>query len=189
MINASVSAGDADLVTAFQEGDLGAARELHDQFSDRLMALVRRRLNPVFQPRMDPEDVVQSAFRSFFRVLGKDDYAVTDNMDAVWGLLASIAINKLRAKVRFHSAGKRSIQKEDCFHHAIDATGAPDTETVFVDELRRLFSKCSPTHHSILELLLEGKSVEEVAEIQGCSTRTVNRVIERAVHELTSRLV
>jgi RNA polymerase sigma factor (sigma-70 family) len=189
MIDAAVPLGKANLVAAYQEGDLGAAQELHDQFSDRLMALVRRRLNPVFQPRMDPEDVVQSAFRSFFRVLGKDGYAAADNMDAVWGLLASIAINKLRAKVRFHSAGKRSIQREDYLDHAIDGTGAPETETIFVDELRRLFSKCCHSHQSILELLLEGKSVDEVSEIQKCSTRTVNRVIERAVHELTSRLV
>ncbi len=47
--------------------DTDAQRDLHDRYATRLLALVRARLNREFQARFDAEDVVNSAFRSFFR--------------------------------------------------------------------------------------------------------------------------
>ena len=47
-------------------GDDEAAREVFDRFARRLVGLARRRFDRRLAHRVDPEDVVQSAFKSFF---------------------------------------------------------------------------------------------------------------------------
>ena len=56
-----------DLFGRVCTGDEKAADDLFDRFVDRLTALARDRRSPKLARRVDPEDIVQSAFRSFFR--------------------------------------------------------------------------------------------------------------------------
>jgi DNA-directed RNA polymerase specialized sigma24 family protein len=46
--------------------DEQAARENFDRFARRLIGLARTRLDRRIRQKIDPEDVVQSVFRSFF---------------------------------------------------------------------------------------------------------------------------
>src|SRR5438034_4074023 len=48
-----------------RSGDPEAARQLFEQYVDRLVALARRRLSRNLAGRVDPEDIVQSVFRTF----------------------------------------------------------------------------------------------------------------------------
>src|SRR6188508_3437537 len=54
------------LLNRVRDKDPQAAMELFDRYVQRLVALVRVRLSPKLKRRIDPEDVVQSAYRSFF---------------------------------------------------------------------------------------------------------------------------
>ena len=54
------------LVERWQSGDQSAAKQLFDTYVDRLVALARRRISQRLNSRLDPEDVVQSVFRTFF---------------------------------------------------------------------------------------------------------------------------
>ena len=177
-----------DLVMSLQRGDFVAAHQLHDLYAQRLLSAVRHRMNPALRRRMDPEDVLQSAFRSFFRVVGSKDWGARGRTEQVWSLLYAITLNKLNAKIRFHAAGKRSVSREV---YEVDSIWDADTqqaEAIFVDELEYVMRENTPQHRQILELLLSGKSEADVAEIMKCSLRTVYRVLERVTGQLQSHL-
>ena len=55
--------------------------------------------------RLDPEDILQSVFRSFFVGLREERWTA-DEIDDLWRLLAGITLNKLGEKVRFHRRGE-----------------------------------------------------------------------------------
>ncbi len=54
------------LVSRWRKGDQDAAKQLFDRYASRLVALARRQISHRLASRLDPEDVVQSVFRSFF---------------------------------------------------------------------------------------------------------------------------
>src|SRR5215831_12484189 len=54
-----------------QARDGEAAREVFRRFTTQLIALTRRRFAPAFRYKVDPEDVVQSAYKSFFLRYGE----------------------------------------------------------------------------------------------------------------------
>ena len=55
-----------DVITRLRDGDSEAATEIFHRFAARLIALARTRLDSRVRQKVDPEDVVQSVFRSFF---------------------------------------------------------------------------------------------------------------------------
>src|SRR5262245_5216743 len=56
----------ADLLARWRNGDQQAAAVLFHRYADRLVALAKSRLSARLASRVDPEDVVQSVYRSFF---------------------------------------------------------------------------------------------------------------------------
>ena len=54
------------LMARLRAGEDAAAREVFERFAGRLVALARRRCNRLLARKVDPEDVVQSAYKSFF---------------------------------------------------------------------------------------------------------------------------
>src|SRR5262245_58097585 len=54
------------LVSRWRAGDQQAAAELFRRYASRLIALAQSRLSASMASRVDPEDVVQSVYRSFF---------------------------------------------------------------------------------------------------------------------------
>lgn len=181
-------ASPAKLVSNFQNGDSNAASQLHQLFARRLLALVRQRMNPAFNRRLDPEDIVQSAFRSFFRVVSADSWTPDGRSEQVWSLLCAITVNKLNARVRFHSAAKRSVEREVFAIESLSQRDMQEAEAIFVDELECVMRENTERQQQILKLLLGGRSEAEVAELKQCSLRTVYRVLERVVDQLQTRL-
>lgn len=176
------------LIASLQDGDERAAFELHERYAKRLLMLVRTRMNPTFRRRMDPEDVVQSAFRSFFRVVSDDRWNSQGRAEKVWSLLAAITLNKLNARMRYHLAGKRSVNLEDPEVDSLIDRSMPETESLFVDELQWVMCHNIESHQRILEMLLSGYDEQQVAQANDCTMRTVYRVAERALQQLRSRL-
>ncbi len=56
----------AQLLIRWREGDQAAADALFRRYAERLIGLVRLRLSEKLARRVDPEDIVQSVYRSFF---------------------------------------------------------------------------------------------------------------------------
>ena len=57
----------ARLIERLRAGDPQAAEEIFNRYARRLIALASTRLDERMRRRVDPDDVVQSAMRSFYR--------------------------------------------------------------------------------------------------------------------------
>ncbi len=83
-----------ELLSRVRQGDEQAASDLFDRYVERLIKLARSRLSAKLQRRVDPEDVVQSAYRSFFSHAQDGRYQLHKSGD-LWRLLAAITVNKV----------------------------------------------------------------------------------------------
>jgi DNA-directed RNA polymerase specialized sigma24 family protein len=77
----------AELLARWRAGDERAEDELFARYTSRLIELARRRLSAKLGRRLDPEDVVQSAYRSFCASARADRYTLRGSGD-LWRLLA-----------------------------------------------------------------------------------------------------
>jgi RNA polymerase sigma factor (sigma-70 family) len=183
----------AELLTRYYRcRDEAAAQELFRRYAARLTALARSRLSPALAPRVDAEDVVQSAYRSFFLLAGEGDVLLQESGD-LWRLLVRITLRKVYRSARRHHADCRSVERE---HFRPDETEViavgreptPAEAAALVDELRGVLAPLDSVQRRVVELRLQGHEVEAIAAEVGRSTRTVRRVLAAVGAELERRL-
>jgi RNA polymerase sigma-70 factor (ECF subfamily) len=177
-----------DLFFRLKNGDDRAAQEIFDRYADRLMVIARRRLSVKFSRRVDPEDVVQSVMRSFFRRTLDGQFDFVEGKD-LWRLLSKITLRKVLFQIRHHQAGKRDVNAETSVDGdesnstkkplAVDRQPSPVDANIFMEELQALLAELSPPYRRIIELRLQGFRVREIAEQQGCSERTIHRAVQQ----------
>ena len=153
-----------ELIARWQQGDQAAAETIFDRYVQRLSVLVRKRIGPQLQRRIDPEDVLQSAYRSFFRKAQSGDFTQLSKSGDMWKLLAAITINKLRKQCKFHGAAKRSLVEEassNGFSSVVRASPLelareppPDEAVAIIDELENVMKTLGPVPRKVLELHL-----------------------------------
>ena len=149
------------------------------------------------QRRVEAEDVVQSAYRSFFRRAG--EHYTLERQGDLWRLLAAITVNKIRGQVEFHTAKKRGIYSEESLHvdqsvirvppEFVSEEPKPDDAAVMVEELSNVLQNLDSTQRSIIELSMQNRSIEEIANQVQRSERTVRRTIQQVREELENRLL
>ncbi len=184
------------LVARCRQGDEQAERELFDRYLCRLLGLVRSRLSNKLRGRLDPEDVLQSAYRSFFAGLERDRFVLERSGD-LWRLLSAIALHKLMRQIKRHRAGKRNVGLEA---HALDGDSllglAPEAiaepsarhASAVVEELEQVMAGLDDVRRQMLELRLQGLTLEEVASKTGRSERAVRRLFEKLQVEFEQRV-
>jgi RNA polymerase sigma-70 factor (ECF subfamily) len=186
-----------DLVTRWRDdGDQAAAAELFDCYAARLIMLVRSHLSEKLARRFDPEDVVQSAFRSFF-VGTREGRLLLDQSGDLWRLLVVISFHKLFRRVELHTAAKRAVGREECggideawlqlFQGRLAAGDAADDALALAQEIEHLCIGLAPLEQRMFELRLEGYTLDEIAADTARSQRTVRRVMDRIKLEIGSR--
>ncbi len=178
----------ADLVMRWRDGDQGAAGEIFQRYTERLLALTRSRLSARLTRQLDAEDVVQSAYRSFF-IGARDGRYVLSRSGDLWRLLAAITLHKLQHQVERRSARKRAAAREVPLDEERDATGlkaetlarepTPAEAAALADTLENLLAPLEPLQRRMVALRLEGYSLEEIAKEVARSERTVRRVLEQ----------
>lgn len=99
--------GEQQLIDLWRQGDQQAAKQIVDGYVDRLVVLARRHLHQRLAARIDPEDIVQSVFRTFFSRV-RDGQFVFAEQDDLTKLLVRITLNKTLRHVAFHRAAKRN---------------------------------------------------------------------------------
>src|SRR5271165_2059629 len=99
------------IMARLRVGDDEAARDVFQRFGCRLMALARQRLDRRVRPKVDAEDVLQSAFRSFFARAAGGQYDLA-SWEALWGLLVVITISKCARRAEHFRAAKRDVNRE-----------------------------------------------------------------------------
>src|SRR5262245_27725698 len=91
-------------VTALKAGDAAAAQPLWERYHHRLVGLARQKLRSARRRAADEEDVVQSAFHSFFQGGARGRFPQLNDRDNLWRLLVMITARKaLDQLAREHS--------------------------------------------------------------------------------------
>ena len=174
--------------------DEQAFEELFRRYVGRLTELARSRLDSRIKRRVDADDIVQSAFRSFCRRVPDGPYELTE-IDELWHLLATITIHKAHKAARRHLAGKRSVQAEESTGDrwsseiglAVSREPSPDEASILVEEMECLMMSLTDQQRQIFELRCQGYSVKEVSLKMNCSYRTIYRALENAKAFLQAR--
>ncbi len=174
------------LLGQWQAGNADAAEALFRRYADRLIALARTRLSPKLAHRIDPEDVVQSAYRSFFAGAREGQYTLQRGGD-LWRLLAAITLHKLHDQAKHHGAGKRSVAAEEPLGQPEAREPSPVEALALVDQLEQVMRQLEPVQRRILELRLQGYTFEEIAADVRLSRRSVCRTLDR-IKELLGKL-
>lgn len=195
LVDSDVSS--VELLKRWKEGDEKAATELFDRYVSRLVALAQSRLSERMKRRVEAEDIVQSAYRSFFRKAGDNRYTLEKSGD-LWKLMAAITISKLRGQVEFHTAQKRGVYTEESLagtgsaYHVSPTVVAdeptPADAAQVIEELQNVMQSLDPLQRTILELALQNHDINEIAQKVERSTRTVRRALQQVRENLETRL-
>lgn len=170
----------------WRAGSEEAAQQIFNRYAERLVALARRRISQRLAGRLDPEDVVQSVFRTFFHRVREGQFALHDQ-DDLGKLLVRITVHKTLRKVAYHKAAKRNPGLEmgqgkdaqSCWEEIMDGEPSPDAAVAFLDQMENFMSQFQPLERQILEMRLQGYSNDEICQKLNTYDRKIRRVIER----------
>jgi RNA polymerase sigma-70 factor, ECF subfamily len=185
----SVNDSFAILMGRLRSGEDTAAREVFIRFASRLAGLARRHLDARLAVKVDPEDVVQSAYKSFFMRQREGELDV-GTWDGLWGLLTTITLRKCADRAAYYRAEKRDVARETTAGSSDDSAPAvielafdrepqPDEAAALAETVEALFRAIDdPDERAILELSLQGYTATEISEQLGRAERSVRRLRE-----------
>jgi RNA polymerase sigma-70 factor, ECF subfamily len=177
---------DQSLVRRLQTGCNEAATQIYLRYARRLVALVRRRCSADLTARFDPDDVVQSVFRSFFQAARRGLYEVPAGQE-LWKILLVIALNKLRNAAAFHRAARRDVRQTAAgiSEKVLAQVAHDDFAELFLQlAIEEAFERLPAAHRRMVELRLEGHEVAQIAQVTGRSRRTTERILQEARQQL-----
>jgi RNA polymerase sigma-70 factor (ECF subfamily) len=167
---------DSSLLRRLRGGQQDAATELYLRYASRLRALVRGRCSARLAQQVEPDDIVQSVFRRFFRRVARADYDVPPG-EELWGLLLVIALNKVRSEEAFHRAGKRDVRL--LAPGSAEGAEAAEAEDVLLSlYVQDALAQLPELQRQLAEWRVQGHEVAEIAEKAGRSKRTVERLLQ-----------
>ena len=180
-------------------GDASAATEVFQRYSGQLIELAQQRLNWRLRRKLDPEDVVQSAFQSFFR-LHSEEKTHFENWAALWGLLSLITLRKCGRKLKYFKAACRDIDLESSTllnarmiedsradWEAVANDPTPAQAAILTDTLEVLLNGLDEQERRVATMCLQGYTVPDISTQIGRSERTVQRILERLEADLSER--
>jgi RNA polymerase sigma-70 factor, ECF subfamily len=181
----------SDLIGRLREGDDQAAQQVFCRYVPRLIALARSQIDAKLRHKLDPEDVVQSAFRSFFRRQEAAEFDLT-NWDSLWGLLSLITVRKCATKAGHFLAAKRGSGQEVSLHAIADGSPAiafdrepsPEEAAILLETVEEALRGFAPEDRQVIELSLQGFDVSEISNQLSRAERSVRRLRERVKKRL-----
>lgn len=204
-MNDTATDNDLSLVQAASAGDEDALSELMLKYRDRLKRMVRLRMNPALQGRVDDSDVIQDAYVEVSKRL--DDYLGGPKAPFfLW--LRSIVGQKLIDVHRTHlEADMRSANREVSLHRggmpsanstclaekllgrfSSPSNAASRTESRLI--LEETLNSMDPLDREILALRhFEQLSNAEIASVLGLETSTASKRYIRALTRLRKILL
>ncbi len=162
------------------------------RYAERLSALAGRAIGRRLRQRIEPEDVIQSVFRTFFRRARKGEFDI-DHCGELWRLLATITLNRVRKKGDREGAQRRDVRREVLTDPLLldgleGREPSPLDVTIAVDQFEQFMSELQPNEAVTVRGCLVGESVEDAAKAAGCSRWTVQRKRRHIIGLLRRRL-
>lgn len=176
---------DGSLVARLRSGEDQAATEFYERYVKRVFGLVHQQMADHLRASIQPEDIVQSVFKSIFRGLTTGDYNAPQS-GSLWQLVAIVAVHKVRRNARRRMAGKRDerrTQSLDALENS-DATSGSTPEE-FEVAIREAIDGLKPLEQEVVMLRVQGYSVEEISD----KLQRSRRGIERNLHAIREKLI
>ncbi len=178
---------------AEQRGE--AADVIWREYFEKLVRLARRKLESLPRRAFDEEDVAISAMNSFFKAADAGRFPKLEDRDDLWRILVTITVRKARARWRAHFSKKRGEGKVHGESVFADPNGQNSTEGIagilgdeptpamaaeMADTCETLLRQLADEIlRDIVLLKLEGFTNDEIADKLNCTTRTVERKLQR----------
>jgi RNA polymerase sigma-70 factor (ECF subfamily) len=180
-----------DLLARLRLREESASAEVYARYVRRLVGLAWGQFESWTRAKADPEDVVQSAFQSFYERVGRGEFELS-GWDGLWGLLALITLRKCRDRRKRLSAQKRSAAGEQRFSAAVeedqprlfDGEPTPEQAAVLRETVAGWLSGLTPAERAVVGLGLQGVEDDEIARRLARSQRTVRRVRQQVEERL-----
>jgi len=165
-----------------QAGDNVAAEDLWQRYYKKMVKIAYRRLSGSARTMADEEDVVVSAFKSFFRALDEDRAPKLQSEDEIWQLLVTLTARKAIKQIRYESRDKRQGEAGKSQHDAvpveelIGSEPTPEFVLAITDEYRQLNERLLDDEMRLIALRkMEGYSNAEIAQELNTNLRTIQR--------------
>jgi RNA polymerase sigma-70 factor (ECF subfamily) len=180
--------GFEELMARLRTGDDEAAAQVFDRFVQRLIYLAQSQLDQWTRQKVDPEDIVQSVYRSFFQRYrrGQFDFA---GWDSLWGMLTVITVRKCINRARSFRVAGRDVEREVPLELAADGSAAyaglesrepgPLEAAILAETVEQLMHDLDDREREMFSLSLQGRTVQEISPLVGRSERTVQRLLAR----------
>lgn len=178
------------------DGDSASTTRLWEDYFERIGRSISGRLTSQGRRYEDHEDVANSVLRTFFRRASLGQFKELGDRDQLWKLLLTIAIRKAndyrKRSMAERRGGKANVlgqnMGDDNDHvAAIDLVAGndgqmPDAE-VRAHELFESVMQRMPDDKTrdVVLLHLQGAEKSQIAEMQQCSIRTVERRMQNAI--------
>ncbi len=182
-------------MTRLREGDINAAVLLWDKYFQRMMSVAKHKLSNAHRTARDEEDIALSAFKSFCLGVQHGRFKRPNSGADLWPLLVSLTVNKAIDHLRHENRKKRggSGKAEVDGRRAVDesrlpieillaADTSPEQQALadeWLESLIEMLDKTGDLALSTIAILrLEDQSPVEIAEVLGCTARTVQRKLK-----------
>lgn len=184
----STSTSFKNLIEQAAAGREDAAVKIVDQHTDALVRIARQRIGKKLGQRVEPEDILQSVYRSFFVRLQEGQYEIEKGRD-LWNLLVRMTVNKICRKATFHQREKRDFKQEQTPSSESSAVPladlaraddpGPEDAVLLVEAVQELLLDMREKDRPVVELRLQGYTTVEIAKQTGRAERSVRRILER----------
>ena len=169
-----------DLIDLLRRGDETAAALLLQRYAARLIALARQQLDERLRGKIDPEDVLQSVLRSFYRRHAEGEWHIAEE-SGLWNLLVCLTIRKCDRRLEHFLAACRDVRREaadaETEQPPIDPEPTPEEAVLLADTAETLMHRLgTDIKRRIFELSLQGYNVVEISDRIGYYERGVERV-------------
>ena len=186
----------SELIRRLRTGDDAVADEMFQRYARRLIGLARTHLDGRLRQKVDPEDVVQSVYKSFFRRLEAEQLEVI-NWDSLWYLLTVMTLRKCAGHAEYFQAGRRDVRRETpaddqdskaSWRGVVDREPTPDEAVLLTDTVEQIMRDFDPEDRAVIAMSLQGHSVREISESLKRADRSVRRLRERVRKRLEDML-
>jgi RNA polymerase sigma-70 factor (ECF subfamily) len=190
----SQDAAFAEVMDRLRAGDQAAASEVFRRFASRLIGLARTHLDHRLRTKVDPEDVMQSALKSFFVRHAGGQFDLS-SWDSLWSMLVVITLRKCGHKAEYFRTAMRDINREQAMSEVAEDSisswqtvahdPTPVQATLLAEAVEQILQSLGDDRErQIIELSLQGFTPVETSARVGRSERTVQRVLDRVRRRL-----
>jgi DNA-directed RNA polymerase specialized sigma24 family protein len=166
-----------------------AAAAIWERYCGRLLELACKSLDPRLRRRVEPEDIVQRTFQSFFLRQERGQFDLADRDDLLH-LLVDMTLKKTRGAARRESRHRRDFRCEHdrpagddprepdwLLEQAEHGGPTPEQAASFAEEVERLLAQLPEDLRRLALLSLGGYTSAEIAALPefDCTVRTIER--------------